>query len=115
MQAPTRPHERHWLSVLSRDDADRHPREWAAGWLAHADVKEWLDAGVGASDGRGRPHGARPAFPKSRLPALYDDRQLRRGGVPLVGRLALGNLSTDDARTLLERTGQLPSPLIRAG
>jgi len=109
MQAPARPHERHWLSEVSRDDADRYALEWAAGWLTPADVKEWLDAGAGASDGRGvAALRAAGVPPRAGCLPLHDDGRLRRGGIPLVGRVALGNLSADDARTLLERTGHLP-------
>jgi hypothetical protein len=38
---------------------------------------------------------------------LFDDGTLPRGGIPLVARVALGNISAEEARALLERTRYL--------
>jgi hypothetical protein len=77
--------------------------------FAPDEVKQWLDAGAGQSDAPGaaalRDIGVPPNL--GCLP-LFDDGTLRRGGLPLVARVTVGNISAEAARALLQRTGYLP-------
>jgi hypothetical protein len=95
---------------LRQEDAEQHAQEWAKVWFELAEVRAWLDAGASVSDGPGaaalRDIGVPPAA--GCLP-LFDDRTVRRGGIALVTRVTLGNISAEDARRLLERTGHLAS------
>lgn len=108
MDAPCPPHEPYWPD-LPRDVADQYAVEWGRGWFAPDDVKQWLDAGAGQRDALGaaalRDVGVSPRL--GCLP-LFDDGTLRRGGIPLVARVTLGNISAEEARALLERTGYIP-------
>lgn len=110
METPCPPHEPYWPD-LPRDVADRYAVEWGRSWFAPDEVKQWLDAGAGQSDALGaaalRDVGVPPRL--GCLP-LFDDGTLRRGGIPLVARVALGNISADEARALLKRTGYLGVP-----
>jgi hypothetical protein len=109
MDVPCPPHEHYWPDLhLPRDVADQYAMEWGRGLFAPDEVKRWLDAGAGQSDARGA-----TALRDAGVPAhigclpLFDDGSLRRGGIPLVARVTLGNISAEDARALLERTGHL--------
>jgi hypothetical protein len=110
MQAPTRPYERHWLSELSRDDADRHAPDWAAGWLTPADVKGSLDAGAGASGGRGWRTLRGRRSPKSRLPAPLRRWAAPTRWSPAFGAVALGNLSADNPANPTRTNRSAPVP-----
>jgi hypothetical protein len=107
LDAPCPPHEHYWPD-LPRDMADQYAVEWGRGWFAPDEVKQWLDAGAGQSDALGatalRDVGVPPHL--GCLP-LFNDGTLRRGGIPLVARVTIGNISADGARALLERAGYL--------
>jgi hypothetical protein len=109
MDAACLPHGHDW-PPLSRDEAEHYALEWARGWFTPDGVKQWLDAGASPSDARGavalRDVGVPPNI--GCLP-LFDDETLRPGGIPLVSRVTLGNISVEAARALLQRTGHLPT------
>jgi hypothetical protein len=110
MDRPCPPHEPHWPDVrLPRDVADQYALEWGRGLFPPDEVKQWLDAGAGQSDAPGaaalRNVGISPRLGCLRL---FDDGTLRRGGIPLVARVTLGNISAEKARALLEHTGHMP-------
>jgi hypothetical protein len=96
--------------------ADQYAVEWGRGWFTPDEVKQWLDAGAGQSDAAGaaalRDVGVPPRL--GCLP-LFDDGTLRRGGIPLVARVTLGNISAEEARTLLERIGYMPVSMASGG
>jgi hypothetical protein len=106
----------HWAEPdLRQEDAERYAREWAQDWFDVEEVRLWLDAGASISDGPGAAALRDIGVPPSAgcLP-LFDDGTLRRGGVALVARVTVGNLTAEGARALLERTGHLPSRPSRA-